>query len=144
MYGDHRELHLLTHSVPTRLSSYLITQARNRASLPHSSLQQIQQSVQRTQALLTEAQNIAFDVQQVDQAFQTTYGNASISASDQELIAGSRERWQNTVDGLQDAMRVQAGVVGNIDTNRAEMSALVGRRQGAAGAHQATQAGNPD
>src|SRR3546814_3721055 len=119
MYGDHRELHLLTHSVPTRLSSYLITQARNRASLPHSSLQQIQQSVQRTQALLTEAQNIAFDVQQVDQAFQTTYGNASISASDQELIAGSRERWQNTVDGLQDAMRVQAGVVGNIDTNRA-------------------------
>src|SRR3546814_2311629 len=91
----------------------LINQARNLASLPHSSLQQIQQSVQRTQALLTEAQNIAFDVQQVDQAFQTTYGNASISASDQELIAGSRERWQNTVDGLQDAMRVQAGVVGN-------------------------------
>src|SRR3546814_16901103 len=127
MYGDHRELHLLTHSVPTRLSSYLITQARNRASLPHSSLQQIQQSVQRTQALLTEAQNIAFDVQQVDQAFQTTYGNASISASDQELIAGSRERWQNTVDGLQDAMRVQAGVVGNINTNRAEMSAHVRR-----------------
>src|SRR3546814_14554790 len=81
----------------------LINQARNLASLPHSSLQQIQQSVQRTQALLTEAQNIAFDVQQVDQAFQTTYGNASISASDQELIAGSRERWQNTVDGLQDA-----------------------------------------
>src|SRR3546814_4896872 len=46
----------------------LINQARNLASLPHSSLQQIQQSVQRTQALLTEAQNIAFDVQQVDQA----------------------------------------------------------------------------
>src|SRR3546814_11339645 len=36
----------------------LINQARNLASLPHSSLQQIQQSVQRTQALLTEAQKI--------------------------------------------------------------------------------------
>src|SRR3546814_8509492 len=33
-------------------------------------------------------------------------------------------------------------LVGNIDTNRAEMSALVGRSQGAAGALQATQAGN--
>ncbi|MEO3434527.1 P-type conjugative transfer protein TrbJ [Inquilinus sp. CAU 1745] len=120
----------------------LINQARNLASLPHSSLQQIQQSVQRTQALLTEAQNIAFDVQQVDRAFQSTYGNASISASDRELVAGARERWQNTVGGLQDAMRVQAGVVGNIDTNRAEMSALVGRSQGASGALQATQAGN--
>ena len=120
----------------------LINQARNLASLPHSSLQQLQQSVQRTQQLLSQAQNIAFDVQQIDKAFKTTYGNASLSASDQELVAGARERWQNTVGGLQDAMRVQAGVVGNIDTNRAEMAALVGQSQGAAGALQATQAGN--
>ncbi|RUZ78229.1 P-type conjugative transfer protein TrbJ, partial [Mesorhizobium sp. M7A.F.Ca.US.006.01.1.1] len=86
----------------------LINQARNLASLPYSSLQQLQQSVQRTQELLSQAQNIAFDVQQIDQAFQATYGNASLSASDQQLIAGARERWQNTVGGLQDAMRVQA------------------------------------
>jgi P-type conjugative transfer protein TrbJ len=65
-----------------------------------------------------------------------------MSASDQALVAGARERWQNTVGGLQDAMRVQAGVVGNIDTNRGEMTALVGQSQGATGALQATQAGN--
>lgn len=46
------------------------------------------------------------------------------------------------VGGLQDAMRVQAGVVGNIDANRTQMSALVGQSQGATGALQATQAGN--
>ncbi|HRD75825.1 MAG TPA: P-type conjugative transfer protein TrbJ [Hyphomicrobiaceae bacterium] len=120
----------------------LINQARNLASLPYSSLQQLQQSVQRTQQLLAQAQNIAFDVQQIDRAFQTTYGNASLSASDQQLIADARTRWQNTVGGLQDAMRVQATVVGNIDTNRAEMSALIGQSQGATGALQATQAGN--
>jgi len=120
----------------------LINQARNLASLPYSSLQRLQQSVQRTQQLLAEAQNIAFDVQQIDRAFQTTYGNASLSASDQQLVAGARTRWQNTVGGLQDAMRVQATVVGNIDTNRAEMSALIGQSQGATGALQATQAGN--
>ena len=120
----------------------LINQARNLASLPYSSLQRLQQSVQRTQQLLGQAQNIAFDVQQVDRAFQTTYGSASLSASDQQLIADARTRWQNTVGGLQDAMRVQAGVVGNIDTNRMEMSALVGQSQGATGALQATQAGN--
>ena len=39
-------------------------------------------------------------------------------------------------------MRVQAGVVGNLDTNRAQMSALIGESQGATGALQATQAGN--
>ena len=123
-------------------ATMLINQARNLASLPYSSLQQLQQSVQRTQQLLAEAQGIALNVQQIDRAFQTTYGNASMSASDQALVAGARERWQNTVGGLQDAMRVQAGVVGNIDTNRSEMSALVGQSQGATGALQATQAGN--
>lgn len=120
----------------------LINQARNLASLPISSLQQIQQSVQRTQALLQQAQNIAYDVRQIDQAFQTKYGNVSLSASDRQLITDARSRWQNTVGGLQDAMKVQATVVGNIDTNRTEMSRLVGASQGATGALQATQAGN--
>lgn len=120
----------------------LINQARNLASLPYSSLQQLQQSVQRTQALLGQAQRIAFDVQQIDQAFQSQYGNISLSTSDQRLVSDARSRWQNTVGGLQDALRVQAGVVGNIDSNRAEMAALVGQSQGATGALQATQAGN--
>lgn len=123
-------------------ATMLINQARNLASLPFSSLQQLQQSIQRTQQLLNQAQRIAYDVQNIDQAFQTTYGNASMTASDRQLIAQAKERWQNTVSGLQDAMRVQAGVVGNIDTNRSQMSALVGQSQGATGALQATQAGN--
>ena len=120
----------------------LINQARNLASLPYSSLQQLQQNVQRTQQLLGEAQGIAFEVGQIDQAFQSQYGNLSISATDAQLIADARSRWETTVGGLQDAMRVQAGVVGNIDANRTEMAALVGESQGAAGALQATQAGN--
>ena len=120
----------------------LINQARNLASLPYSSLQQLQQNVQRTQQLLGQAQNIAFEVGQIDQAFQSQYGNVSLSATDAQLVADARGRWENTVGGLQDAMRVQAGVVGNIDSNRAEMAALVGQSQGATGALQATQAGN--
>ena len=120
----------------------LMNQARNLASLPYSSLQQLQQSVQRTQALLNQAQNIAFDVQQIDRAFQQQYGNVSMSASDSQLVTDARSRWQSTVGGLQDAMKVQAGVVGNIDTNRSQMSALVGSSQSATGALQATQAGN--
>ena len=120
----------------------LINQARNLASLPYSSLQALQQNVQRTQQLLGQAQNIAFDVQNIDQMFQQDYGNLSLTATDQQLIADARTRWENTVGGLQDAMRVQAGAVGNIDGNRAEMAALVGQSQGATGALQATQAGN--
>ncbi|MGO4636997.1 P-type conjugative transfer protein TrbJ [Mesorhizobium sp. 2RAF45] len=139
-----RSLEQITNQITSlqNQAQMLINQARNLASLPFSSLQQLQQSVQRTQQLLGQAQNIAYDVQQIDQAFQQEYGNVSLSASDQQLVTEARSRWGNTVGGLQDAMRVQAGVVGNIDTNRSEMSALVGQSQGATGALQATQAGN--
>ena len=119
-----------------------INQARNLANLPYSALQQLQQNVQRTQQLLSQAQGIAFNVQQIDQMFQQKYGSVSMSAIDQQLITDARSRWQNTVGGLQDAMRVQAGVVSNIDTNRTQMSALVSQSQSATGVLQATQAGN--
>lgn len=120
----------------------LINQARNLASLSYSSLQQLRQSIGRTQQLLGQAQGIAFDVQQIDQAFSTTYAPATTSQSDQSLIANAQARWQYEVAGLQDALRVQATVVGNLDTNRGEMSALIGASQGATGVLQATQAGN--
>lgn len=120
----------------------LINEARNLASLPYTALRELQYSVQRTQSLLMQAQNIAYDVQQIDNAFATTYGTAQVSATDRQLIDSARARWSITVGGLQDAMRVQAGVVGNIDTNRLETAALVGASQDAAGALQAAQAGN--
>ncbi len=139
-----RTLEQIKHQITSlqNEAQMLINQAKNLASLPYSSLQTLQQNVSRTQQLLAQAQNIAFDVQNVDQMFQQKYGKVSLSATDAQLVADARSRWQNTVGGLQDAMRVQAGVVGNIDTNRAEMSALVGQSQNATGALQATQAGN--
>jgi P-type conjugative transfer protein TrbJ len=139
-----RALEQIKHQITSlqNEAQMLINQARNLASLPFSSLQQIQQSVQKTQQLLGQAQNIAFDVQQIDQMFAQKYANVSMSATDRQLVADARSRWQNTVGGLQDAMRVQAGVVGNIDTNRTQMSNLISESQRATGALQATQAGN--
>lgn len=120
----------------------LINQARNLATLPYSSLLQLQSSIQRTQQLLTQAQRIAYDVQKVDYAFSTTYAPASAGTSSQTLISNAQARWQTSVAGFQDALRVQAGVVGNLDTNRTQMSALVTASQSATGALQAMQAGN--
>jgi len=120
----------------------LINQAKNLATLPFSSLLQLEQSIQRTQQLLGEARRIAYDIEQIDRAFSTTYAPASSSLSDQALIVNAQARWQNAMAGLQDAMRTQATVVGNLDTNRTQMAALVTASQGASGALQASQAGN--
>ena len=120
----------------------LINQAKNLVNLPFSSLRQLQSSIQRTQQLLSQAQRIAYDIQQIDRAFSTTYAPASAGASSQALILNAQTRWQTSVAALQDALRVQAGVVANLDTNRTQMSALVASSQSATGALQAAQAGN--
>ncbi|MET4278942.1 MULTISPECIES: P-type conjugative transfer protein TrbJ [unclassified Bradyrhizobium] len=139
-----RELQQINNQITSlqNQAQMLINQAKNLASLPYSSLQQLEQSIQRTQQLLSQAQRIAYDVQQIDRAFSTTYAPASASMSNGLLVANAQTRWQNSVAGLQDAMRVQATVVGNLDTNRTQMSALVTASQGASGALQASQAGN--
>lgn len=139
-----RELQQINNQITSlqNEAQMLINQAKNLASLPYSSLQQLQSSILRTQQLLNQAQRIAYDVQQIDRAFATSYGPATNSQSDSALFAGAQSRWQNSVAAFQDALRVQAGVVGNLDTNRIQTSALVSSSQGASGALQATQAGN--
>ena len=120
----------------------LDNQAKNLANLPYSSLQQLQQSLQQTQALLAQAQNIAFDVRQVQSAFSTTYAPTLTGLSDQVLINNAQTRWQNSVGAFEDTLKVQAGVVGNLSTAGATLSALVSASQSASGALQAAQAGN--
>ena len=67
---------------------------------------------------------------------------APTTATDQALIDGARDRWRNSIAAFQDALKVQAGVVANLDTNRVELSRSSTASQGATGALQATQAGN--
>ncbi len=120
----------------------LINQARNLASLPYSSLAALQAQVQRTQALLNRAQRIAYDVADIERVFTGSYGAAAASGDFDAMVGNARARWEISVAGFEDALKIQAGVVGNIEGARAEMQALVAESQGAAGALQAAQAGN--
>lgn len=122
---------------------FLLNQARNLASLPYSSLAQLQQSIGQTRQLLSQAQRIAYDVTAIDQAFSQSYPQSyGSSSSSPQLLADARTRWQNSLAGFQDAMRVQAGVVGNLERTRAEIEALISSSQAATGALQAAQSGN--
>jgi P-type conjugative transfer protein TrbJ len=120
----------------------LINEGKNLTNLPYSSLQSLQQSIGETQRLLNDAQRIAYDIRQIDQAFSTQYGPANVSTSSASLIDGARQRWQNSLAALQDAMRVQVGIVQSIDMAKFEAGTLLSSSQSAVGALQASQAGN--
>lgn len=123
-------------------ATMLVNEARNLASLPYSSLQTLQDQVERTRSLLAEAQTLAYDVQEIETAFDTRYGAARVTASERELIELARSRWNTSVAGFEDAMRLQAGVVQGLGATRDEMGRLVDASQTATGALQAAQAGN--
>ena len=124
-------------------ATMLINQARNLASLPYSALTQLEQSIAQTEQLLAQAQRIAYSVTSIDQAFTQAYPQAySSSTSPLQLLAGAQTRWQNSLAAFQDAMRVQAGAVQNLDSTRTQIDALISSSQSATGALQAAQSGN--
>ena len=124
-------------------ATMLINEAKNLASLPYSSLAALDQSIGQTQQLLSQAQNIAYSVTTIDQAFTKTYPQAySSSTSSQQLVTDAQTRWQNSLAGFQDAMRVQAGAVQNLSNTQTQINALISASQGASGALQAAQSGN--
>jgi type IV secretion system protein TrbJ len=120
----------------------LINQAKNLTTLPLTVLAPLQAQIRQTQQLLAQAQRMAYDVQQIQTQFAAQYKNIDLTAPQKALVAGAEERWKTSVGAFEDALKVQAGVVGNIDGARTSMNELVTASQSAAGALQAAQAGN--
>jgi type IV secretion system protein TrbJ len=120
----------------------LINQAKNLVSLPYSLVSTITSQIQRTEQLITQAQRIAYSVATIDQAFTTNYKAINLNLSQQQMIGQAQQRWQNSMAGLQDAMRMQATVVGNISTSRSTVTSLGSSSQSAGGALQASQVNN--
>ncbi len=121
----------------------LLNQVKNLTSLPYSALQTVDQSIVRTQQLLNQAQRIAYDINQIDQAFGRSYPQSyPASTSSQQLAGDAQARWQNALAGYQDALRVQAGVVQALEVSRSQTNGLLSSSQSATGLLQANQAGN--
>jgi len=120
----------------------LINEARNLQSLPLNIVQPLQQQIQQTQQLLQQAQRIAYDVREIETTFETQYKNIPLGASQQAMVTSAEARWQNSVAAFEDALKVQAGAVANIEGSREAVNSLLGASQSAAGALQAAQAGN--
>ena len=119
----------------------LINEARNLTSLPTSVLEP-QQQIRQTQQLLQQAQRISYDVQQIEREFERQYSGRNLTGSQRDMVQAAEERWKNSVAAFEDALKVQAGAVSNIDGARSAVQTLVTASQSATGALQAAQAGN--
>jgi P-type conjugative transfer protein TrbJ len=121
----------------------LQNQARNLASLPFNVVGQLRSNLANTQQLITQAQGLAFQVQSMNQQFAQLYPQQyAATVSGNQMYQDAHQRWQNTLNGLQTTMQMQAQVSQNITADAGVMSDLVGQSQSATGALQAMQATN--
>lgn len=120
----------------------LINQGKNLATLPVSTLSTLQQQIQQTRQLLGAAQRIAYNVQDIQTTFSERYSGTNLTAPESQMVADANDRWQDSVGAFEDALRVQAGAVGNLQGTKASIDTLVSASQSASGALQAAQAGN--
>ncbi|MDR6530242.1 P-type conjugative transfer protein TrbJ [Caulobacter rhizosphaerae] len=139
-----RSLEQINHQITAlqNQAQSLVNEARNLQALPFSALQTLQSQLAQTRALVEQAKGVAMRVADIDAAFGGAYRPAALSASGQDLLADAKTRWTNSVAAFQDALKVQAGVVGNLDASRTSLDQLVTSSQSASGALQAAQAGN--
>jgi P-type conjugative transfer protein TrbJ len=121
----------------------LINQGRNLASLPFNVVNRLRSTLVSTQQLITQAQGLAFQVQSMDQQFAQLYPQQyAATVSGNQMYQDAHQRWQNTLNGLQTAMQMQAQVSQNVTEDESVLTDLVGQSQSSTGALQAMQATN--
>jgi P-type conjugative transfer protein TrbJ len=121
----------------------LINQGSNLARLPFNVVNRLRSTLATTQQLIAQAQGLAFQVQSMDQQFARLYPEQyAATVSGNQMYQDAHQRWQNTLEGLQTAMRMQAQVSQNVTEDEGVLTDLVGQSQSATGALQAMQATN--
>jgi len=121
----------------------LMNEARNLASLPFNVVNRLRSNLDTTRQLIAQARGLAFDIQNMDQQFAQLYPEqCAATVSGNRMFQDAHQRWQNTLQGLQTAMRMQAQVSQNLNQDEGVLADLVDQSQSATGALQAMQATN--
>ncbi|EIZ77479.1 P-type conjugative transfer protein TrbJ [Novosphingobium sp. Rr 2-17] len=124
-------------------ATMLTNMAKHLQRLDFSSLSQISQSLQKISRLMTQAEGIAFSVAATDEALKKQFPTAfDTTASSSQIVTQARERYQSSMQGYRQTMRVQAQVVENIETDGDLLKQLVTQSQSATGSLAAQQATN--
>jgi type IV secretion system protein TrbJ len=121
----------------------LTNMALNLKQLDVTSLGEITAALRRIDRLMSQAEGIAFDVQettvQLQRQFPKEYDSATTT---NEAVNDALTRWQSAMDAYRHTMTVQAQVVENVQADSATLTKLLAASDGAVGGLQAQQATN--
>ena len=121
----------------------LTNMALNLEQLDVTSLDEITSALRRIDRLMSQAEGIAFDVQEttivVQRQFPKEYDAATTT---NEAVSDAITRWHSAMDAYRHTMTVQAQVVENVQADSATLAKLLAASDSAVGSLQAQQATN--
>jgi len=121
----------------------LTDMALNLKQLDMTSLGEITSALRRIDGLMSQAEGIAFDVQETTVALQSQFPKEYDTATTtNEAVSDALTRWQSTMGAYRQTMTVQSQVVENVQADSATLAQLVAASDSAVGSLQAQQATN--
>jgi P-type conjugative transfer protein TrbJ len=117
--------------------------AKHLQSLDVSALNRITESFRRIERLMEEARQLTFEVSDLDARLQDLFPEGySEAVTTDDHVAAAHERWQSTMDGFRQTMRLQAQVVENVQADQGVVGDLLAASERAPGSLAAQQAAN--
>ncbi|MVT64467.1 P-type conjugative transfer protein TrbJ [Bradyrhizobium pachyrhizi] len=121
----------------------LLNQAKHLASLPTSVVGQLTSTIGQMNSLITQAKGISFDVQKTRQDFAQLYPREyGAATSSDRMVQDATARWNNSYEGLNQALTIQSAIVSNLDQDGQTLRTLMANSSAAVGSLQAQQSGN--
>lgn len=121
----------------------LLNQAKHLASLPTSVVGQLTSTISQMNSLIAQAKGISFDVQKTQQDFAQLYPRQyGAATTSDKMVQDATTRWNNSYEGLKQALTIQSAIVSNLDQDGQTLRTLMTNSSGAVGSLQAQQSGN--
>ncbi len=121
----------------------LLNQAKNLTGLPTSVVGQLTSTINEMNTLIAQAKGISFDVQKAQQNFEQLYPRQySAAASSNTFVQDATTRWNNSYEGLKQALVIQSSIVSTLDQDGQTLRTLMSHSSSAIGSLQAQQSGN--
>ncbi|RIJ16467.1 P-type conjugative transfer protein TrbJ [Henriciella mobilis] len=135
-----QQIQQLTHEI-----EMLENMARNLETLPVNVAEAIiADRIRRIHELMREAEGIGYGVEEVEREYEVLYPESYGETPPREavLVEEARARWRQSRSAYRDTLVTVATALEDNETDAAAIAGLVDLSQSAAGALQATQAGN--
>lgn len=120
----------------------IANQVKDLTNLPYTARAALTARLAEIENLIKTAKGLAYDVAQIDAAFQSLYPEDYATFSNAAMAADARRHWEEASRAFHDAVIMQAKIAETVSEDLGTLDEIVAQSETAIGDLQVSQAGN--